>query len=99
MTNLTPLKAVRTYCVECSGDSPREVRLCPAERCALHPIRSGNNVGRVESVVKQIRKRCLDCSGGSREAVSGCELKDCPLHPFRMGRNPNRKGVGGHQRG
>ena len=38
-----PLKAIRLYCLDCCLDQPNEVRLCPAEECALHPFRFGKN--------------------------------------------------------
>jgi len=93
--NLTPLKAVRAYCVSCSGDNPREVKYCPVEKCPLHPIRSGKNGGKVKSIVKAIRKRCLDCTGGSRKSVELCDTEDCSLMAFRFGNNPAREGIGG----
>lgn len=95
MTSKTPLKSVRAYCVECSGGNAREVKHCPVEKCALHPIKSGKNGGKVKSVVGAIRKRCVDCAGGSRKAIEQCDLIECPLWPYRFGRNPSRSGVGG----
>lgn len=38
-----PLRAIRSKCLECCGGSPKEVRLCPDETCALHPFRQGRN--------------------------------------------------------
>ena len=37
------VKAIRAKCLDCCGYSPSEVRLCPAEECALHPFRFGKN--------------------------------------------------------
>jgi hypothetical protein len=37
----TPIKAIRAYCIECSGDSLKEVRECPIVDCPLHPYRMG----------------------------------------------------------
>ena len=37
------LRAIRTKCLDCSGDQPQEVRLCPAYTCALHPYRMGKD--------------------------------------------------------
>lgn len=92
MKKMTPLKAVRARCLNCCADSSREVRLCPATGCPLHPIRSGKNGGKVKSVLKTIRAKCRDCSDGLKD-VAECALKDCPLYPFRLGMNPNRKGA------
>lgn len=95
MSNKTPLKSVRAYCVECSGGNAREVKHCPVEKCALHPIKSGKNSGKVKSVVKSIRARCVDCSGGSRKDIEMCDSTECSLWPYRFGRNPSRSGIGG----
>lgn len=41
MKRLTPLKAVRAKCLDCSGGQPKEVRLCPCEGCPLWSYRMG----------------------------------------------------------
>jgi len=41
MKKLTPIKAIRAKCLDCSGGSSKEVRLCPAEGCPLWPYRFG----------------------------------------------------------
>ena len=38
-----PVKAIRAFCVECSGGSTNEVKLCQSPRCALYPFRLGRN--------------------------------------------------------
>lgn len=38
---LTPIKAIRKKCLECSGYQPSEVRLCTSEDCPLFPYRMG----------------------------------------------------------
>ena len=37
----TPLKSIREKCIDCSGGSHKEVRLCPVIKCALYPYRMG----------------------------------------------------------
>lgn len=39
---MTPIKAIREHCIDCCGGSRKEVRLCPAANCALHPYRMGH---------------------------------------------------------
>ena len=39
---MTPLKAIRANCLDCCGSSPKEVRLCPREKCPLYPYRFGH---------------------------------------------------------
>ena len=41
MKRLTPMRAIRAKCLECSGDSSKEVRFCPIKKCALYPYRFG----------------------------------------------------------
>ena len=42
--NSTPLRAIRIYCRQCSGESPKEVKLCPPPPdCSLFPYREGHN--------------------------------------------------------
>ena len=38
---LTPLKAIRAKCLDCSNGSAKEVKLCTVTRCPLHEYRSG----------------------------------------------------------
>ena len=41
MKILTPIKAIRANCLECSAGQVREVELCPIKRCPLYPYRMG----------------------------------------------------------
>lgn len=43
---LTPLKAIRRQCLQCVGNSPKEVRMCPATECYLFAFRQGHDPGR-----------------------------------------------------
>lgn len=45
---LSPLKAIRAKCLDCSCDSYQEVGNCPVTTCAIWPYRfgKGNRVGR-----------------------------------------------------
>lgn len=43
---ITPLKAIRLNCVQCSVNQPKEVRLCPITDCPLYPFRFGSNPNR-----------------------------------------------------
>lgn len=44
---ITPLKAIRLKCLDCSCGSPKEVKQCPAEGCPLYPFRFGRNPRRL----------------------------------------------------
>jgi len=41
--NLTPLKAIREKCGECSNWNVKEIRECPITDCALYCFRSGKS--------------------------------------------------------
>lgn len=40
-SKLTPLQAIRAFCLECVCGQRREVELCPANRCPLFGYRFG----------------------------------------------------------
>ncbi len=41
MAKVTPMKAIRKHCIECSGGSYQEVALCEIESCHLFEYRFG----------------------------------------------------------
>ena len=43
---LTPVKAIRQKCLDCSGGSVKEVRECPIVECDLYMYRFGTNPSR-----------------------------------------------------
>lgn len=102
---MTPLKAIREFCVQCvGGDAERlEVKTCGGDRC-LTPGQGCDaegvcllykyRMGRGRPSVKTIRKYCLYCQGNNSEHVRECS-ENCFLHDYRLGTNPNRKCVGG----
>jgi len=94
---MTPLQAIRKYCLWCMCGSIREVSLCTSNetnpKCPLWPLRFGKRVKGYRSL-KQIRLKCLDCSSESPKEVRECRFKDCPLYQYRMGKNPKLKGKG-----
>lgn len=42
MAKLTPIKAIREKCFDCSNGQFKEVRLCPVTNCPLYVYRSGH---------------------------------------------------------
>jgi hypothetical protein len=54
-----PVKAIRAYCLDCAGDSPNEVKLCPCTDCALYPFRFGKNPYRKKRVLTEEQKARL----------------------------------------
>ena len=49
MKVLTPLKAIRERCIDCSGYQLKEVRLCTATHCPLWPYRMGKRPPKASS--------------------------------------------------
>jgi len=47
--NLTPMKAIRHKCMNCSGFSYREVKLCPIKHCPLFPYRFGKRPAKMSN--------------------------------------------------
>lgn len=43
---LTPIKAIRSHCLDCMCGQATEVRLCPITDCSLWPYRMGHNPSR-----------------------------------------------------
>jgi len=43
---ISPLRAIRANCLECSGDNMAEVKRCEIIDCPLWPFRMGHNPNR-----------------------------------------------------
>ena len=56
MKKLTPMKAIRAKCIECSGGSLKEVQFCVIPECALYLFRMGKNPNRKGIGNKNISK-------------------------------------------
>ena len=85
MNETTPLKAIRLKCLRCCLGSFREVELCPATDCPLHPYRKGHaTAGKSQRDTKAaIIARCRDCAGDGQDAIEHCSIEQCPLYGFR----------------
>lgn len=46
ITKLTPLQAIRAWCIDCSGNSSKEANRCSHSDCPLHYFRLGKNPNR-----------------------------------------------------
>jgi len=45
---LTPIKAIRAKCIDCSGGQLAEVKECTVTECTLYPYRMGKRPKKVE---------------------------------------------------
>ncbi len=53
MATLTPMRAIRKKCLECSNNQWKEVELCPIGYCSLYSYRFGK---RPETVARKKSK-------------------------------------------
>lgn len=56
---VSPIKAIRLKCLDCSCGSSNEVKQCPVVKCPLYPFREGRDPFRakVELSEEQIEQR------------------------------------------
>lgn len=89
MSQLTPMRAIRAKCLDCS-DSLRDVRDCWYKECPIYEYRLGHrpNEKASRTPVKAIRAKCLDCCLDQPKEVRLCEAEKCPLHVYRFGKRP-----------
>lgn len=52
MESASPLKRIRQYCLQCSGDSQSEVKNCPIQSYPLYELRFGRS-GRTRSMTDE----------------------------------------------
>jgi hypothetical protein len=57
---LTPMKAIRAKCIDCSGDNRSEVALCVVRDCPLWYYRSGKKTGMKRNFTEEQRKQASD---------------------------------------
>jgi hypothetical protein len=81
-SKLTPLRAIRSKCIDCSGHELNEVRNCQADDCPLFSLRMGRGN---RKTFRAIRSYCLWCCG-QRDEVRQCPSVKCSLWEFRFGK-------------
>ncbi len=79
---LTPMKAIRAKCLDCSCGSANEVRLCPVTRCPLYPFRDGHN----PNIAKRERTE------EQREAARARLAQNTRLKNRKKSKNPAAEG-------
>jgi len=91
---LTPLKAIRKYCLWCCLENNTEVKQCPVTSCAIHPYRFGHrNQDAAKTPCKAIKAKCTDCSGFDAKERNNCKFSDCRLYEFRNGHNSAKRNL------
>lgn len=59
MDSTSPLKRIRQYCLQCSGDSTNEVKHCPIKSCPLYDLRFGKS-GRTRSMTEEQKQAAAE---------------------------------------
>lgn len=92
---MTPLKAIRTKCSDCSAWSVAEVRCCEQNACSLHPYRMGKRPKPPAPLtpLESIRTHCLSCCADQGAEARLGPKANCKLHLHRTGKHPARRGV------
>ena len=98
MSALLPLTAIRRFCLECQGSSPRSVRCCPDGQCPLWAWRLAVLPGEIpqreekadalRAAFRAVRRQCLACAGHRRDVRACPAREDCPLWSCRFGVHP-----------
>jgi hypothetical protein len=73
---MSPLRAIRTHCLDCCAGSSQEVAKCMAERCPSWPYRMGTNPWRARPSDEQrqaMRERGRRLAEANRSLVSDAE--------------------------
>jgi len=65
--NVTPLKAIKKHCLECSGFEKKQVRECVIKDCVLFIYRQGTNPNRKGSTLS---KKVASTKGFEKGKVS-----------------------------
>ena len=73
---MSPLKAIRTKCYDCSYFQLNEIRLCEAVNCALWPFRAGKHPWRADARKTHLLTRIP--TGNPRSRTRGCLHADPP---------------------
>lgn len=56
MEQKSPIKAIKEFCLECSGGSANEVKQCAVQRCPLYAFRNGKNPYRTKRIMSDEQK-------------------------------------------
>ncbi|MFA5385689.1 MAG: hypothetical protein WC364_13725 [Eubacteriales bacterium] len=83
MSNLSPLKAIRLKCLDCSGGNAQEVKNCALFECHLFPYRFASNPytlkrGNPQALAKWRSKKSVSNTTGisPKTAISETPVKE-----------------------
>lgn len=70
---MTPVKAIRSKCLDCCCGSAKEVRLCPVYDCPLYPFRMGHNPNIRRKYTDEQREAMAERPAGRRRSADAAE--------------------------
>ena len=83
MSKVSPLKAIRLKCLDCSGGSAQEVKNCALSECPLFPYRFASNPytkkkGNPQALAKWRSKKSVSNTTGisQKTAISETPVKE-----------------------
>ncbi len=101
MRGLTPVRAIRAKCIDCSGGQLKEVTECKKKSCKNWPYRHGKRpkpgseeervllaTMRRLTPIQAIRAKCKDCCASATKEVKMCPSNHCPHWSYRHGKRP-----------
>lgn len=72
-----PVKAIRDWCLECSGGSHESVKMCSSTDCPLYPFRQGRNPYRTaRKLTDEQRAAAAANLAHARKALSRKQTQD-----------------------
>ena len=69
--SVSPIKAIREFCLGCVGYQAKEVKLCPSTKCPLYPFRFGKNPSLKRELTEEQRQ-----AGAARLAAARERMKN-----------------------
>ena len=57
---MTPIQAIRAFCLDCMCGQQAEVRRCPCQNCPLYPFRLGHNPNAKKREVTDAQRAALE---------------------------------------
>jgi hypothetical protein len=83
LKTLTPLKAIRAKCINCSGFELKAIKNCQHLDCPLYTLRMGKGA---RATLKRIKAFCLWCCNDRRSEIKLCAAVWCSLWAYRFGK-------------
>jgi len=67
--NLTPIKAIRAFCLQCTSSDRAWIKECPSLECPLYPYRMGTNPNVSEHARMDAAKRAKSRNSDKKQGL------------------------------